>query len=108
MIFYYEMKRELQKFYELLHGRRMTLKHLAAELDTTHGHLSQVFSGKRGQRTRKYIIKLLTEAEIEALGWEPKAEGAGREALGPGPKPVALFQLEHSSTWNVFNGTNTQ
>lgn len=56
-------------FYRLLHSRGMTLEKLAAELETTHSHLSLVFSGKRGRNSRKHIVKHLTHQEIEALGW---------------------------------------
>lgn len=61
-------------FYRKLHTRGVTLKVLAAELQTSQGHLSDTINGKRGNRTRKHLVKLLTEEEREILGWNERGE----------------------------------
>ena len=88
------MKKELEPFYAALHRRGVTLNTLAAELQTTHGHLSQVFTGSRGKHTRKHIVKLLTPEEIGLLGWAEnrRLPIADRQAGGD------LSRVEHSST----------
>lgn len=102
------MKKELEPFYRALHRRGETLQSLAAGLGTTHGHLSQVFAGKRGKHTRKHIVRHLTASEAKLLGWEP-VDGMVAE-----PDPLArakeiyaaatkgheraMSQVEHSST----------
>src|SRR5262245_22722424 len=56
-------------FYRLLHGRGVTLKKLAAAADSSVTHLSQVFCGHRGAKTRQRLFPLLTEDEVRSLGW---------------------------------------
>lgn len=64
---------KLWEFHKSLRARGMSLTKLAAlpELQTTHAHLSQVFNGTRsGKHTRRHIVKYLTRAETDLLGWE--------------------------------------
>ncbi len=69
------------KFLRVLHGRGVTLTSLAKELQTSHGHLSEVINGKRGAHTRKHIAKLLTEEETTILGWTERGSFVPRGTL---------------------------
>ena len=60
------------KFYKSLHARGVKLDALAEELGTTTSQLSMVFNNQRGGHTRKHIVKHLTPAELELLGWDEK------------------------------------
>lgn len=62
------------RFYQSLRGRGMSLTKLAAKLQTTHTHLSQVVTGSRGAHTRKHIARHLTREETDILGWEERGE----------------------------------
>lgn len=62
------------KFYQSLRGRGMSLVKIAKELQTQHGHLSQVVNGTRGGHTRRKMTKFLTASETDLLGWEEKGE----------------------------------
>lgn len=58
-------------FHRSLRARGVSLTKIAAELQTTPQHLSQVINGTRsGAYTRKHIAKYLTLEETTILGWE--------------------------------------
>jgi transcriptional regulator with XRE-family HTH domain len=61
-------------FYRKLHERGMTTEKLAAALQTSHSHISQVINGTRGAHSRKHMAPLLTAEERALLGWNERGE----------------------------------
>lgn len=82
------------KFYRSLHGRGQSLGKLAAELQTTHSHLSQVINGTRGGHTRKKLTRFLTLEETTLLGWA-EAGQAVPAPIGGGGNEVPRGTSSH-------------